>query len=102
MTNLAPLRAFWITLLNDLRKLAGALAWLGARVIGRWHWQPPDWVAWAGRGIRRGATFLVADAKRAIAASLAAAGLIAGTVWYKNLPTPHYVGYEVAPPELTE
>jgi hypothetical protein len=78
-----------------------ALRWLVA-LVGRWEWQPPAWLPWAGRQSVRG--WRRATATRARAATVAAAVIaVAGaSVWWFTRPTPHYVTFSVSPPGLTE
>src|SRR5438094_5222391 len=102
MTNLATLRAFWAALLRVATKLTAGISWLGTRVIGRWEWQPPSWVAWTGSRLAQAGRYLAADAKRAGLILLVLAGMLGGWIWYKSRPAPHYVTLTVTAPGLTE
>src|SRR5262245_34888058 len=102
MTNLASLRTLWAALWSAVVKLGAGIAWLSARVFGRWKWQPPSWIAWTGGRVRQGGRYLVADKKRAGIAFLVLASMLGATVWYETRPVPHYVTYKVNAPGLTE
>jgi uncharacterized protein YfaS (alpha-2-macroglobulin family) len=71
-------------------------------LFGRWAWQAPRWVTWSGGQVTHGRRYLGANPLRAAMLAVALVGLAAATVWYVNLPKPHYVTYVVAAPGLTE
>ena len=78
------------------------LTFVLVNLIGRWQWQAPAWVAWAGAKGTRARRYLAAHPARA--ASLALVLLASGGayVWYASRPKPHYVSYAVSEPGLTE
>jgi uncharacterized protein YfaS (alpha-2-macroglobulin family) len=92
--------------LNDLRvvlaKIPAVIAQIAAPVLGRWQWQPPAWIQFLARQIKRGAGFLAADIRRIAVAALIIISAVAGYVWYKHRPIPHYVEVTVTAPDLTE
>jgi uncharacterized protein YfaS (alpha-2-macroglobulin family) len=102
MTSFERLRPLGAALVKGARRFTTGISWLSARVLGRWSWQPPFWLAWlAGRSLQAW-RWVVADAKRAAVAILLLLGAIGGGVWYKARPTPHYVTYTINAPGLTE
>jgi uncharacterized protein YfaS (alpha-2-macroglobulin family) len=72
------------------------------KIFGRWHWEAPDWVPSARRRAGHTRDWLIADPKRLPAIGVLLVGTIAGAVWYKTRPRPHYVEYAVTAPALTE
>jgi uncharacterized protein YfaS (alpha-2-macroglobulin family) len=72
------------------------------KVFGRWHWDAPEWTSTARHGLATAWRWLASDRRRMAAFILAICGLIAGSVWLKLRPKPHYVEYTVAAPALTE
>src|SRR4051812_20906777 len=87
---MARLQNLWLALLRAIPKL-----------IGNWGWRPPEWLARSGRSISTAVHFILADARRVAAVVLLLAATIAGTLWYRGRPTPHYVAYTVTEPPLT-
>src|SRR5215813_5924947 len=65
------------------------------RWIGRWNWQPPFWLVWVG-------SRLVRDSRLLAMGGLVLAVVIAGWLWLRSRPSPHYVTFTVASPGLTE
>jgi alpha-2-macroglobulin len=102
MASLAGLRTLGTALLRAVLKVLAAFVWLTAKVIGRWQWQPPEWIRWIGRRFAQFARYLAADLKRAAAFLLLLLALGGGWYWYKTRPVPHYVTYTVTAPALTE
>lgn len=102
MASLRSLRTLGTALLRAVDKAPAAIAWLGARIIGRWKWEPPRWLAWAGHGIVRGGRHLAEDTRRTAVGAAILLAFIGGWVWYKNRPVPEYVTYTVTAPALTE
>jgi uncharacterized protein YfaS (alpha-2-macroglobulin family) len=92
--------------LNDLRvafaKIRAGIARIAAPVFGRWQWQPPTWIQFLARNIRGGARILVADVRRLAVVALIVVSAVAGYVWYKTRPVPHYLEATVTAPDLTE
>ena len=102
MTIHTGFRALGAALGRTASTIAAGISWLSARVIGRWEWQPPAWVLWAGRRVAQGWSYLAADARRAAAAVLVLIGVTGGWIWYRHRPVPHYVSYTITAPGLTE
>jgi hypothetical protein len=71
-------------------------------VFGRWKWEAPPWLSWAGARVARGRRSLAAHPARAGLLLLALVLAGGGSVWYLNRPKPHYVTYAVTAPGLTE
>ena len=78
------------------------LAWLGAGIFGRWRWQAPAWLGWAGARTARGRRYLVAHPARAAALAVIAVAAAGGYFWYATRPKPHYVTFTVSSPALTK
>ena len=57
--------------------IAAGISGIGARVLGRWEWQPPAWVLWARRRVAQGYRYLASDVRRATAVVLVIAGVLA-------------------------
>src|SRR5512132_3396315 len=76
--------------------------WLVVRVLGHWHWDAPGWVTWSRAQSGRGWRYLGAKPWRGAVVAVVVAATAAGAVWYKLRPKPHYVGYTVNEPGLTE
>ena len=70
-------------------------------LIGRWKWEAPAWLAWAGAKGTRGRRYLAANPARAASLALVVVAAGGAYVWYANGPRPHYVGYSVSEPGLT-
>src|SRR5450755_4405907 len=98
----ANLRAFWLALLRAAKKLLAGIAWLCARMIGHWEWQPPSWLQWTGSRLAQGWRYLLSDARRAAIGILLLLGAVGGWVWYRTRPVPQYVTYTATAPGLTE
>src|SRR5262245_24369867 len=77
-------------------------AGLSEPVIGRWHWEPPSWIEWSAARVQQSGQFLAADLRRPAALLAILAALAGGAVWYRSRPKPHYVTYEITPPQLTQ
>ena len=98
-TALSAVLAF---LLKCLALATSALAWLLSRIFGRFDWQAPAWIAWLRSQSAKVTAWSAAKPKHA---SLVLAGLLCvftGLVWYAHRPKPHYVGYTVEAPAVTE
>jgi hypothetical protein len=100
------LRAIWGSVLLTGRTLwsgisagAGAclraLGWLAVKLLGRWHWQAPAWLGWAGARATRARRYLAANPARATFLAIAVISAGAGIFWYANRPKPHYVTFTV-------
>jgi hypothetical protein len=85
-----------------LRTLWRGVVWLVVRVLGHWHWDAPAWVTWSRAQSGRGWRYLGAKPWRGAVVAVVVAAAVAGAVWYKLRPKPHYVGYTVNEPGLTE
>ncbi|MCU1257342.1 MAG: alpha-2-macroglobulin family protein, partial [Bryobacterales bacterium] len=84
-----------------VRRLQARFSWLAGHVIGNLEWHPPRWIGWSGQQFIRAWRYLVADRRRVAALLLALVSAMAGAVWYKTRPTPHYVNITLTPPGLT-
>jgi hypothetical protein len=71
-------------------------------LFGRWQWQAPAWLAWAGAKGTRGRRYLAAHPARAASLALALVATAGAYFWYASRPRPHYVTYSVSEPDLTE
>jgi uncharacterized protein YfaS (alpha-2-macroglobulin family) len=85
-----------------LRTLWRGVVWLVVRVLGHWHWDAPTWVTWSRAQSARGGRYLAAKPWRGAVVAVVVAAAVAGVGWYKLRPKPHYVGYTVNEPGLTE
>src|SRR5262249_39935138 len=102
MSSFGGLQTFWAALLRIAAIVARAISWLSARVIGHLDWQPPSWLAWVGQRFNEGWRYLTADWRLGWIAFIALISSVGGYAWYKSLPQPHYVTYDVTRPALTE
>jgi alpha-2-macroglobulin len=71
-------------------------------MFGRWTWQSPPWLSWAGSQVTRAGRWLAASPVRAGLLALALILAIGGSTWYLTRPKPHYATYVVTEPGLTE
>jgi uncharacterized protein YfaS (alpha-2-macroglobulin family) len=70
--------------------------------IGHVTWQPPRWISWTAAQIRRAARHLWARPAQLAGVAVALVAIAGGWYWYSTRPKPHYVGYAVAAPGVTE
>ena len=86
-----------------MRRLLTILA--GALAVALGHWDPPPWVRWNGRQIRRGGLWAWAHKIRAAGLLVALAGVSVGGAygwhWWKTRPKPATVAVHVFEPALT-
>jgi uncharacterized protein YfaS (alpha-2-macroglobulin family) len=102
LTALPGVRSATAVFTRLIRTLRQGFAWVFVALFGRWHWQPPRWIAVTASQSHRGWRFLVATrARLAIATAVVLFATVAGA-WYVTRPKPQYVTFEVQPPGLTE
>src|ERR1051325_7145304 len=70
--------------------------------IGHVTWRPPRWISWTAAQIRRAGRQLWTHPAQLAGVVVAIVAIAGGAYWYSTRPTPHYVGYAVAFPALTE
>jgi uncharacterized protein YfaS (alpha-2-macroglobulin family) len=102
MASARPVRTVLYALVTAGRLSARSIQWLLVALIGRWHWQPPGWIAVGAGQSRRGWRYVVARPARAAIAAAVILSAAAALAWYATRPRPHYVTYTVTPPGLTE
>jgi len=81
--------------------LASRISWMFTKLFGRWQWQAPAWIRWAGDQWARFTRYVAADRKRAAGLLLVLIAASGALAWYVTRPKPDYVEYTVSPPPLT-